>query len=133
MSGPAQSGNGGGQNAYFVDSLLRPTAPNAAQDNASVRAEVGVILANGLREGGMPQADKAYLIQIVAARTGLTESAAEQRVNDTYMQATEAADSARKAIAHSMYWIFLALLVGAFFASLAATIGGKRRDHAVVV
>jgi len=54
-------------------------------------------------------------------------------VNDTFAQARQAADNARKAIAHSMYWTFLALLVGAFFASFAATIGGKRRDHTVVV
>jgi len=73
MSGQAQSDSGSGQNAYFVDALLRPTAPNASQDNASVRAEVGVILANGLREGRMPQVDMTYLAEVVAAGTGLTE------------------------------------------------------------
>jgi hypothetical protein len=32
-----------------------------------------------------------------------------------------------------MYWTFLALLVGAFCASFAATIGGAQRDHIVVI
>jgi hypothetical protein len=42
-------------------------------------------------------------------------------------------ETARKAVAHSMYWTFVALLVGAFCASLAATVGGKQRDRVVVV
>jgi hypothetical protein len=32
-----------------------------------------------------------------------------------------------------MYWTFLALLVGAFCASFAATIGGKQRDNVVII
>jgi hypothetical protein len=32
-----------------------------------------------------------------------------------------------------MYWTFLALLVGAFSASFAATIGGKQRDRVIVI
>ena len=48
-------------------------------------------------------------------------------------QAREAADKARKAVAHAMYWTFLALLVGAFCASFAATIGGKQRDRVIVI
>jgi hypothetical protein len=50
-----------------------------------------------------------------------------------FAQATQAADTARKAVAHSMYWTFLALLLGAFCASLAATIAGKQRDRVVIV
>ena len=41
----------------------------------------------------------------------------------------EAADAARKSTAHVLYWTFLALLVGAFCASVAAIIGGKQRDR----
>jgi hypothetical protein len=32
-----------------------------------------------------------------------------------------------------MYWTFLALLIGAFCASLAATVGGKQRDSVLIV
>jgi hypothetical protein len=81
----------------------------------------------------MPPTDKSYLAQMVASQTGLNEPEAENRVEDVYANAQQAADRARKAMAHTMYWTFLALLVGAFFASFAATIGGRQRDCAVVV
>jgi len=144
------SSQGVGQNGYFVDTLLRSnnagiatttasstttSAPSAvpAPDNASARSEVGAILANALRQGNIPGADKTYLAQMIAARTGISEPEAERRIDDTFTQAQQAADTARKAIAHSMYWMFLALLVGAFFASLFATIGGDQRDHVPVI
>ena len=38
----------------------------------------------------------------------------------------------RKAIAHSLYWTFVALLIGAFAASVSATIGGKERDRMAI-
>ncbi len=38
------------------------------------------------------------------------------------------ADEARKAAAVTSLWIFVALLAGAFFASVAALSGGRRRD-----
>jgi hypothetical protein len=132
-SGPDQSQDYAGPNGYFVDALLRPNTLNAAQDNTSVHGEVAVILANDLRHGSIPPADKSYLAQIVASKTGVSEPEAEKRVDDTYAQAQQAADSARKAVAHSMYWTFLALLIGAFCASFAATIGGKQRDRVVVI
>jgi hypothetical protein len=52
------------------------------------------------------------------ARTGASELDAEKRVDDAFAQAQEAVDSARKAVAHSMYWTFLALLIGPFCGSL---------------
>jgi hypothetical protein len=81
----------------------------------------------------MPPADKAYLAQVVAARTGASQPDAEKRVDDAYTQARQAIDRLDKAVAHSMYWTFLALLIGAFSASFAATIGGKERDRVVVI
>ena len=129
----AQSSGGLGPNGYLVDRLLRTSAPGSDKDNASVRGEIGLILANGLREGSLPPADRSYLAQIVVARTGASEPDAEKRVDDAFAQAQQAVDSAHKAVAHSMYWTFLALLIGAFCASLAATIGGKERDRVVVI
>jgi hypothetical protein len=129
----AQSRDGLASNAYVVDRLLRTTAPGSERDNASVRGEIGLIFANGLQEGSLPQADRSYLAHLVAAKTGTSEPDAEKRVDDAFAQVQQAADSARKAIAHSMYWTFLALLIGAFSASVAATIGGKERDRVVVI
>jgi hypothetical protein len=132
-SGSDQSSDGLGPTGYLVDRLLRTGAPGSNNDMTSVRGEIGLIFANALREGRLPAADKSYLAQIVAAKTGVSEPEAEKRVDDAYMQAQQAADSARKAVAHSMYWTFLALLIGAFSASIAATIGGKERDRVVVI
>jgi hypothetical protein len=129
-AGPRASENS--PNAYFVDSMLRSTSFNSSQDNTASRNEVGLILANSLRQGNMSGADKSYLAQLIAAKTGISESDAEKRVDDVYAQAREAADTARKAAAHSMYWTFLALLIGAFCASMAATIGGRQRDGAPI-
>jgi hypothetical protein len=128
-----QSRDGLGPNSYFVDRLLRTSTRSSDKDNASERGEIELIFANGLREGSLSPADRAYVAQIVSARTGASEPDAEKRVDDAYAQAQQAADSARKAVAHSMYWTFLALLIGAFSASLSATIGGKERDRVVVV
>jgi hypothetical protein len=124
----------GSSNDYFVDSLFRSNGnPNPTGNDASQRAEVGRIFANGLRQQDLPAADRTYLGQLVAARTGLSQNEAEKRVSDVANNARQAADTARKATAHSLLWIFLALLIGAFCASYAATIGGRQRDHVKLI
>lgn len=120
-------------NEYFVDTLLRSGRASPDQNDASVRAEVGNIFANALRQRNVPAVDQTHLAELVTARTGLSQPDAEKRVSDVFAQARQAADTARKAVAHSLYWTFLALLIGAFCASFAATIGGKQRDHVIVI
>jgi hypothetical protein len=120
-------------NDYFVDTLFRPESVKPDSNGASVHAEVGRIVANSLRQGNLSAADKSYLAQLVAARTGLSQTDAEKRVSDVVAGAQQAADTARKAVAHALLWVFLALLMGAFCASFAATIGGRQRDHVVIV
>jgi hypothetical protein len=119
-------------NAYFVDMLLRSNQPNSDRNDASVRAEIARIFDRSLQQGDASATDQNYLAQLVAARTGLTRPEAQRRVSDVLTQARQAADSTRKAVAHSLYWTFLALLIGAFCASYAATIGGRQRDHVMV-
>ena len=122
--------------AYFTDLLFRSERPSAESDDGSVRAEVGRIVAAGLARGELTPPDRAYLSTLVSARTGLAQPEAEKRVNDVLSQmkaaetaAREAADTARKAAAYSSLWIFISLLIGAFCASYAATLGGKQRDR----
>jgi hypothetical protein len=87
----------------------------------------------------LPAQDVRYVGLLVAQRTGLSQQEAEQRVVDTYARAqarlrdaqttlVQAADTARKASAYAALWLFIALLSGAFLASLAATVGGRQRD-----
>jgi hypothetical protein len=136
-AGKATSNQADGQvsdpNEYFINTLFRSDRPVPDSNDASMRAEAGNIFAYALRQKDISAPDKTYLARLVAARTGLSQTEAEQRVSDVLIQSRQAADIARKAVAHSLYWTFLALLIGAFCASFAATIGGKQRDHVVTI
>jgi hypothetical protein len=90
---------------------------------------VGVIFAHSLAHRELSGEDKNYLTDAVAAKTGVPRAEAEKRVTDAFERDQQAADTARKTVAHSLYWLFVALLFGAFAASLAATFGGRQRDH----
>lgn len=121
---------------YLVDTLFRSERSSPDGNDASMRAEVGRIFANALRQEDVPAADKTYLAQLVAAKTGLSPTDAEKRVSEVVArvksaaaEVRQAADTARKAAAHLLFWTFLALLIGAFCASYAATLGGRQRDH----
>ncbi|MDP9530272.1 hypothetical protein [Pseudomonas protegens] len=127
---------------YFVDSLLRDDRPVAVSEDAA-RGTVSRIFVRSLSNDGqlLPE-DRRYLAQVVAQRTNLSQAEAEQRVDEVFAKtqqavneakqaAREAADSAAKVAAWSSLWMFIALLCGAFFASLAATFGGRRRDAVI--
>ena len=77
-------------------------------------------------EGGIVRSRRGSL---VAAKTGLSQSEAETRVSEVVTEARQAADTARKATARLLLWMFIAPLIGAYCASYAATIGGRQRDH----
>jgi hypothetical protein len=113
--------------------MFRTDAAKSDAIGSSVRNETEVIFATALRQGSMSPADKAYLDQLVSTKTGMTQSDADKRVSDVFASAQEAADTTRKAVAHSLLWTFLALLIGAFCASLFATFGGRQRDRVVIV
>jgi len=118
--------------AYYVDALFRPAVSTASADVVSepTRVETGRILANVIRKRDSATADKAYLSQIVAAHTGLGSSDAARRVDDVVTRVQGDLDALRRGGARASLWSFLALLIGAFCASLAATIGGRQRDQA---
>jgi hypothetical protein len=132
VGGSSTSGEmGGPKTGYFVDALFRSVPGQTAANSADTaqRAESAGILANILRNGDTATADQAYLAQLVSSKTGLSQSDAAQRVSKVVLQARQGADAVRKATARLLLWTFLALLIGAFSASYAATIGGRQRDH----
>jgi hypothetical protein len=114
-------------NAYFVDRLFRSEHPGAPID-AQTQAEAARIFASALMRPDAPAADTTYLAQLVAAKAGLNQNEAEKRVTDTINDARQLEDAARRNAARLLFWIFTALLIGAFCASYAATIGGRQRD-----
>jgi hypothetical protein len=119
----------GDPNTYFVDALFRSGRVSTDTFDAAVKAEAERILVNGLKAKEMPGADQSYLVTLVATRTGINRADAEKRVSDVMYEARQAEDAVRKATAHLLLWLFLSLLMGAFSASFAATIGGRQRDH----
>jgi hypothetical protein len=122
-----------GPNEYFVDSLFRSENVRADSDPASLNREAAGIFARSLVHENLSPVDKNYLAQLVAARTGLGQPEAQKRVSDAFASAQQAVNTAREATSHALLWIFLAVLIGAFCASYAATIGGRQRDHVVAV
>jgi hypothetical protein len=129
----------GNPTGYFTDMLLRSDHPDASGNSGASQAEIGRILAADLSSGTMPAADKTYVAQVVAARTGLSQADAEKRVGEVFDQAQSAkqkaadaakatADAARKTGVYVALWAFISLLVGAFSASYMATVGGRVRD-----
>ena len=122
-----------GPSDLYVDKLLRPaTAQSAAapdNGNAGSRAELLRLWTASFRDAtDLGATDRAYVAQIVAARTGLSQADAEKRVDAVVTDAKAAADAARRSAAHLSFWLTAALLFGAFAASLAAAEGGALRD-----
>jgi hypothetical protein len=129
---------------YGVDKLFRPPEGAAAATTGTLatgmsdpRTEVAHVLAQALTgDGTVPEADRTYLVQLVAAHTGVPSAEAQRRVNEfiTAMdQARDklkaAADAARRAAAKAAIFGALALAIGAFISCLTAALGGKLRDE----
>lgn len=139
-SGAAQGAGSGAMQMlqsqqYGIDALFRGSRPEAAASGADARMEAGRILFNGLRTGEMPAADRSYLAEMIAARTGLPPAEAQQRVDAAIAQAKaaeirarEMAETARKSASAAAILTALAMLIGAFAASAAAAFGGSQRD-----
>jgi hypothetical protein len=129
----------GDPTAYFADMLFR-SDHSSQGDQSGVQIEAARILTRALSSGDFPAADKSYLAQLVATRTGMSQPDAEKRVADVFDQAKgakdeaaakakEVADAARKTGVYVALWAFISLLVGAFSASYMATVGGQTRDE----
>jgi hypothetical protein len=127
----------GDRSAYFVDTMFR-SANSADGDKADSPAEATRILVRSIQDGRvvLSPADKAYMAQMVAARTGLSQPESEQRVdtvanqlNDAEQKVRQAADVARKRAAQLSIATALSMLIGAFIASAAAALGGRIRDE----
>ena len=127
--------------SYFVDALFRPTDPArlsapGADGDAAAAAQASRILITSAAAREVSADDKAYLGQLVAARTGLSQQEATARVDAVLAQvqaakvkAQQVADAARKASATFALLGALSLIIGAFIASVAAALGGRQRDE----
>lgn len=129
------AGTAGAQNVQNSGNSSSNAGSAATDGDAASRTELGRIFYSGLKDGQLSPDDKAYAAQFVADRAGISQAEAGARIDDALArmkaasdEAREAADKARKAAAYLSLWIGISLLMGAFFASFAATIGGRQRD-----
>jgi len=129
---------------YAVDKLFRSEGPvlngqgtgASAQGTDDPRMEAGHIASNAWSSGSVTESDRGYLTNLVVRRTGLSSADAQKRVDefvtdtlDMQAKAKAAADTARKAAAQAAIYTALAMLIGAFIASVSAALGGRLRDQ----
>ena len=140
MQGASQAGTAAASasdpSATLLDTLFRPAQPTATGNAGDAKSEAGRILATSLANGSMSAPDRTYLVQLAAARAGVSQQDAEKRVDDMVAQAKAAADKARvaaddarKASAKLTFYTFFSMLVGAFIASVSGALGGRLRDE----
>ena len=108
-----------------TDELLRTGHPAGDPSTIAARGEIARLLT---RSATLKADDQAYLTSAVAMQTGLSQDAAQRRVDIATQELRVAADKARKASSALGFFTTLSLLVGAFIASVAAAYGGRLRD-----
>jgi len=122
----------GGENliAYDLDRLFRAERrPNADLDYP--RAEAARILLTTSSHSGMQPEDRAYLVRLTAANTGLAQPDAERRVDEVAARSKENIGRARRSAVILAFSAAAAALLGAAVAWFAACAGGRVRDGEV--
>jgi hypothetical protein len=114
--------------SYEIDHLFRSPRRVPTADLAPARAEAGRILLTSSSHSGVSTDDRAYLVQLVTATTGLTGADAERRVDNAITDARTAIKHARAGTIILSFSIATALLLGAIAAWLGAESGGRHRD-----
>jgi hypothetical protein len=100
------------------------------------RIEAVYIAFHAMANQSVSDDDRAYLAQLVQAQTGVAAVDAQERVDDFITttldaenKARAAADATRKGAAEASIYTGLAMLIGAFIASVSAALGGRLRDE----
>jgi hypothetical protein len=116
--------------SYELDRLYRAPRRPPNVDLSSERAEAGRILLTTSSHDGISADDRAYLIQQVAAVTGLAPAEAERRVDNVTANSKTALTRSRRSTIILAFSLATALLLGAVAAWAAACAGGRHRDGA---
>lgn len=137
-NGPGASGSAASAVAApFLDRLFRPdygAAPGDARQRVGggdleADREVARRLLLSVAVRDLPADDRQYLVQMVAARTGISPADAERRVSAVVNELKTTLDTARRVARQLSFWLVAAMLLGAVAAGLAATEGGAARDN----
>lgn len=127
---------------YLIDRAFRPSeTPAAPAGEGDIRAQVTRILTASAVKGSVSNEDKQYLTRLVAARGGVPEAEARERIDaliaDAQAAATKATEEAKAAAdkvrkAGSLFGVLntIVMLLAGVFAWYTARIGGFHRDDA---
>ena len=94
--------------------------------------EAAQLIGPGLGRRGLAGEDRAYLVQLVAARTGLSLADAERRVTQAMDSARDVTRKARRIGVIVGFMTATALLAGAAAAWVFGLVGGRHRDGEAV-
>jgi hypothetical protein len=113
--------------AFDLDRLFRSERPPAG-DMSYARAEAARILLTTASHRGLQDDDRAALVRLTSARTGLAPAEADRRVNDVASRARDDINRARRTAVLIAFGAGVAALLGAAVAWAAACAGGRDRD-----
>jgi heme/copper-type cytochrome/quinol oxidase subunit 2 len=124
------------QGDYFSSLVVRSGGDERVSPEA--REEVTAILARSVSQGEVSDADREYLIQLVASETGADPAEVESGVNSALEQveaarqeATDMIEQARIAGIVAAFILAATMIVSAAVAYFSATYGGQHRDQNV--
>jgi hypothetical protein len=115
-----------------VDALLRVSPTSQDLPMLDTRGEAVRLVATGIGRNDLNVADRTYLVQLVAARTGLSPADADKRVSQVFTSAKEKADRSRKIGVLAAFLAASSLLAGCAAAWSASRLGGMHRDQGII-
>lgn len=114
--------------SYEIDHLFRAAHRPPNSEPAPLRAEAGRILMTSSSHRGISSDDRAYLVQLVTATTGLAGPDADRRVDGVIADSKKAISRTRASTVILAFSVATALLLGAIAAWTGAEAGGRHRD-----
>ena len=114
--------------SYEIDHLFRAARRPPNSDLTPLRAEAGRVLMTSSSHSGVSPDDRAYLVQLVTATTGLAGPDAERRVDSAIADSKSAISRTRASTIILAFSVATALLLGAAAAWAGAEAGGRHRD-----
>jgi hypothetical protein len=134
VGGAAKTAGVSADTSYVIDKMLRPNKPRSdAERPADLgRGEIERLLAGSIARGEIVNADRVYLAQLIANRTGVSEPEAATRIDQAVVIVKATADRARKTGILAAFLAAASLLAGLVAAWSAALIGGTHRDQGII-
>lgn len=118
--------------------LLQPTDPSK-MSNEQAEAQLAKDIGSYLAGGGNAQPSRDQIINIMAARLGISRDDAEKRFNQWVAQLNQAKSNVAQGatrtagvLSQASIWAFVALLLGAIFSALGGAWGTQGRARAMV-